>query len=112
MEPRNDWLDRPSLLRIAIVGGDASHISMDERARQTTAPPCAHGAPAPPMMKPHGINAAIEGTAGSGTTGNVYLREFAMKGWTERQLAGLISHKATHVAGAPGRPHDRDPPRR
>jgi hypothetical protein len=44
----------------------------------------------------------IEGGFTIGTTGRVYVREFAVKGWTERQLAGLISHEATHVAGAPG----------
>jgi hypothetical protein len=44
----------------------------------------------------------IEGGFTIGMTGRVYIREFALKDWTERQLAGLISHEATHVAGAPG----------
>ena len=47
-------------------------------------------------------NYQIEGGFTIGTSGQVYLREFAIKGWTERQIAGLISHEATHVAGAPG----------
>ncbi len=47
-------------------------------------------------------NYQIEGGFTLVATANVYLREFAVKGWTERQLAGLISHEATHVAGAPG----------
>src|SRR5262249_52987889 len=40
-------------------------------------------------------NYQIEGGFTVVATGNVYLREFAVKGWTERQLAGLISHEAT-----------------
>jgi hypothetical protein len=44
----------------------------------------------------------IEGGFTLVATGAVYLREFALKGWSEQEIAGLISHEATHVAGAPG----------
>lgn len=44
----------------------------------------------------------IEGGFTIGMTGRVYIREFALRDWNEMQIAGLISHEATHVAGAPG----------
>jgi hypothetical protein len=44
----------------------------------------------------------IEGGFTIGRTGQVWLRQFALKDWTTRHIAGLISHEATHVAGAPG----------
>lgn len=34
--------------------------------------------------------------------GQVWIRQFALKGWNVKHLAGLISHEATHIAGAPG----------
>ena len=37
-----------------------------------------------------------------GMTGRVFIREFALAGWTEKQLASLIMHESSHVAGAPG----------
>ena len=44
----------------------------------------------------------IEGGFTIGTTGRVFIREFALANWSEMEIAGLISHEATHVAGAPG----------
>jgi len=34
--------------------------------------------------------------------GNVYIREFALHGHNEKQLAALIVHECAHVAGVPG----------
>ena len=36
-----------------------------------------------------------------GMTGRVYIREFTLAHWTEKQLASLIMHESCHVAGAP-----------
>lgn len=36
-----------------------------------------------------------------GRTGRVFLREFALANWTDKQLAGLVMHESCHVAGAP-----------
>lgn len=44
----------------------------------------------------------IEGGFTIGTTGRVFIRDFALKNWNETQIAGLISHEAAHVAGVPG----------
>jgi len=44
----------------------------------------------------------IEGGFTIGLTGKTYIREFALRDWSAKQIAGLISHEATHVAGAPG----------
>lgn len=43
----------------------------------------------------------IEGGFTVGRTGQVYVREFALKDWTVEEIASLISHEAAHVAGAP-----------
>jgi hypothetical protein len=43
----------------------------------------------------------IEGGFTIGITGKVYIREFVLKDWSETEIAGLISHEAAHIGGAP-----------
>ena len=85
----SDYLDALNRMEINSADGSMNPFAVDQLKRMDS-----WAAGAPGFALPGGFTKV--------STGTVWTREFALRDWNEKQLAGLLMHESTHVLGAPG----------